>query len=69
MGAAAPSPTPSHADLAPAAVLTEAHQQRSTSLVEFEIGQRERLLDAQAGAPQDDDHRPDPEAVAVIRWV
>jgi hypothetical protein len=52
----------------PAAALAAAHRQRPSPLVDVVLGQRERLLDARPGAPQDDDHRPDPPAVAVI-WA
>src|SRR5919204_1775534 len=55
-----------HADLAPTAALAVAHQQRSTTLVEVVLGERERLLDAQPGTPQDDDHRSHTPTVTVI---
>jgi hypothetical protein len=38
-------------------------------LVEIVLGQRERLVYAQAGAPQHDDHRSQSPAVAVIGRV
>jgi hypothetical protein len=38
-------------------------------VVEVVLGERERLLNAQAGAPQDDDHRSHAPAVTVIGRV
>jgi hypothetical protein len=38
-------------------------------VVEVVLGERERLLDAQPGAPQDDDHRSHAPAVTVIGRV
>ena len=38
-------------------------------VVEVVLGERERLLDAQAGAPEHDDHRSHPPAVTVIGRV
>ena len=58
-----------HADLAAAAALAVADQQRSAPLVEIVLGERERLLDAQPGAPQHDDHRSHAPAVTVIAGV
>ena len=47
------SPAPLvHADLAPTAALAVAHQQRPAARVEVVLGERERLLDAQASAPE-----------------
>src|SRR3954453_18659571 len=40
-----------HDDLAAAAALAASHQQRSAARVEVGLGKRERLADAQAGAP------------------
>jgi hypothetical protein len=55
-----------HADLAPAFSLAAADQDRSAPVVEIVFGERKRLLDAQPGAPQDDDHRSHPPAMSVI---
>jgi len=38
-------------------------------MVEVVLGERERLLDAQAGAPEDDDHCSHTPAVSVIGRV
>jgi hypothetical protein len=38
-------------------------------LVEIVLRERERFMDAQPGAPQDDDHRSHAPAVRVIRGV
>jgi hypothetical protein len=38
-------------------------------VVEIVLGERERFLDAQPGAPQDDDHRAHAPAVTVIGGV
>jgi hypothetical protein len=38
-------------------------------VVEVVLGERERFLDAQAGAPEDDDHRSHAPAVPVIGRV
>jgi hypothetical protein len=56
-----------HADLAPAATLAEAHQQRAAALIEIVLGQRARLLHPQPGAPQPDNHPSQAPAVPV--WV
>ena len=55
-----------HADLAPAAALAAAHEHRSAPRVEIEFGQRQRFLDAQPGAPQDDDQRAHPVAMETL---
>src|SRR5215217_8338519 len=52
------------ADLAAAAALAAAHQQRSASR-----GERERLVNAQAGAPQHDDQAAQPAAVDAVAGV
>src|SRR5919201_1400863 len=44
-----------HADLAAPAALAAPHQQRPAARVEVGLGERERLVDAQAGAPEHDD--------------
>src|SRR3954469_21361399 len=56
-------------ELAPATALAVAHQHRSTPVVEVMLGQRERLLDAQPGAPDHDNHRAQPPPVAVRAGV
>jgi hypothetical protein len=58
-----------HPDLASATALAVADEHRSALGVEIVLGERERLLDPQPGAPQDDDPRAQPEAVAVVRGV
>jgi hypothetical protein len=44
-----------HADLATAPALAAPDQQRATTLIEIAFGERESFLDAQPGAPHDDD--------------
>ena len=44
-----------HADLAAAAALAAAHEHRAAPRVEVELGEIERFLDAQPGAPEHDD--------------
>jgi hypothetical protein len=58
-----------HPYLASASSLAAADQQRAAALVEVVLGGRERLLEAQPGAPQDDDHRSQAPAVAVVAGV
>jgi hypothetical protein len=58
-----------HADLASPPALSVANQDRSAPRVEVVLGERERLLDAQPGTPQHNDHRPQPPAVTVISGV
>jgi hypothetical protein len=58
-----------HADLAPPAALAAANQQRTARRVEVVFGERERLLDAQPGAPEHDDHRAQPSPVTVWRMT
>jgi hypothetical protein len=58
-----------HADLAPASALAATHQDRAAARVEVELGQRQCLLDAQPGAPEDDDQRADAVAVEVLTGV
>jgi hypothetical protein len=58
-----------HADLAPSAALAAADQDRSAPVVEVVLCERERFLVAQAGAPQDDDHRSHAPAVTVVGSV
>jgi hypothetical protein len=57
-----------HADLPPAATLAVAHEHRSATPVEVVLGESERLLDTQPGAPQHHGDRAQPEAVAVM-WA
>ena len=44
-----------HADLATAPTLTTTDQQRAAPLIKITLGERERFLDTQAGAPPDHD--------------
>src|SRR5215207_8094592 len=44
-----------HPDLAAAAALAAPHEQRTAARVKVALGERERLVDAQPGAPQHDD--------------
>jgi hypothetical protein len=55
-----------HADLAPTATLALAHEQRPPPCIEVALAQRERLLDAEPGAPEHDDQRPQASAVAIV---
>src|SRR5215212_1156274 len=55
-----------HADLASAATLALAHEQRPPPRIEVALAQRERLLDAQPGAAEHDDECAQPSAVAII---
>ena len=54
-----------HADLAPAAALAAPDEQRAAALVKIGLGERERFVDAQPCAPQDDDQRAEPAAVRI----
>jgi hypothetical protein len=58
-----------HSDLAPAAAPAAADEDRSAPVVETVLGESERFLDAQPGAPQHDDHRSHAPAVPVIGRV
>jgi len=58
-----------HPDLAAAAALPAADQDRSAPRVEVVVGERERLLDAQSGAPKHDDRRAQPPPVPVLGGV
>jgi hypothetical protein len=51
-----------HADLAPAAALAAANQQRSAPPLEVALGDGERLLEPQHGAP------PDPRSSRAVLW-
>ena len=55
-----------HADLAAPTALAVAHEQRAAPWVEVAFAQRQRLGDAQAAAPEDDDQGAEPVAVAVV---
>src|SRR4051812_23237136 len=44
-----------HADLAAAAAFATAHENRAAATVEIELVEIERFLNAQTGAPKDDD--------------
>jgi hypothetical protein len=46
-----------------------ADQDRSAPVVEAVLGERERLLDAQPGAPEHDDHRSQWCAVTIVGAV
>src|SRR5215211_2395013 len=58
-----------HADFASAATLAAADQDRSAPVVEVVLCERECFLDAQAGGPEDDDHRSHAPAVTVVGAV
>src|SRR5215218_5223097 len=58
-----------YADLASPPSLAVPNQNRSAPRVKVVLGERERLLDAQPGTPQHDDHRAQPPAVTVIGGV
>src|SRR5215207_6002858 len=55
-----------HSDLAAAAALATADEQRSAACVEVGLGERERLVDAQARAPEHDDQPAQPAAVDAV---
>jgi hypothetical protein len=55
-----------HADLAPAIVLAVPDQNRTATLIKIGLGQRERLLDPQPGAPEHDDQRVEAMTVAIV---
>ena len=44
-----------HADLAAASALAAADEQRAAALIEIGLGERERLVDAQPGSPEEHD--------------
>jgi hypothetical protein len=58
-----------HAHLAAPAALAAPHQQRSAAGVEVGLGERERLADPQAGAPEHDDQAAQPTAVDTVADV
>jgi hypothetical protein len=55
-----------HADLAAAPALTAPDQERAAALIEICFRERERLLDAQPGSPQDDDQTAKSPAVRAV---
>ena len=55
-----------HADLAAAAALAAPHQQRAAARIQVGLGERERLADAQAGSPEDDDPATQPTTVDTV---
>ena len=59
-------PHSSNADLGSPPALSVTNPNRSARHVKAVLGERERLLDAQPGAPQHDDNRAQPPAVTVI---
>jgi hypothetical protein len=60
-----PSPAV-HPDLAPAVVFSVPDQDRASALVKIGLGQRERLVDPQTGAPQHDHQGDQAMTVAII---
>jgi hypothetical protein len=55
-----------HSNLAAAATLAASHQQRPAARVQVGLGERERLVDAQPGAPAHDDQPAQPAAVHAV---
>jgi hypothetical protein len=55
-----------HPDLAAAAALAAADQDRPAPVIEVVLGERTRLLDAQSGRPKHHDHRSQPPPVPVV---
>src|SRR6188472_1199953 len=55
-----------HPDLAAPAALAAPHRQRSAARIEVGLGERERLTDPQAGAPEHDDQAAQPAAVETV---
>jgi hypothetical protein len=55
-----------HADLAAAAALAAPDKQRPAPRIQVGLGERERLVDAQPGAPQHDDQAAQPAAVDAV---
>jgi len=55
-----------HPDLAPLAALAVADQDWAATRVQIALGQRKRLADPQAGAPQHDDQTTQPGAVSIV---
>jgi hypothetical protein len=55
-----------HADLAAAAALAAAHEQRPAPAVQVGFGERQRLVDTQPRAPEHDDQGPKPTPVRAV---
>jgi hypothetical protein len=55
-----------HADLAPAAALAAADEQRAAATVEVCLAERESLVDSQPGSLEHDDQRPQAMAVCSL---
>jgi hypothetical protein len=53
-------------DLAAAAALAAPHQQRSAAGVQVGLGERERLVDSEPGAPQHDEQAAQPPAMHAV---
>jgi hypothetical protein len=51
------------------AALAAPHQQRSAAGVEVGLGERQRLVDARAGSPEDDDQAAQPATVDAVAGV
>jgi hypothetical protein len=58
-----------HPHLAAPAALAAPHQQRPAPRIEVGLGERERLADPQASAPEHDDQPAQPEAVDAVTSV
>jgi hypothetical protein len=55
-----------HANLAAPTALAAPNKQRAASAVQVGLAKRQRLLDAQPGPPQHDDHAAQPTSVTAI---
>jgi hypothetical protein len=55
-----------HADFAASATLAASDEEGAAALIEIALGEGERFLDAQAGAPQDHDQGAQAAAVVVV---
>jgi hypothetical protein len=55
-----------HADLAAAAALAAAREQRAAATVEVGLVERQRLVNTQPGSPQYDDQRAQPAGMAPV---
>jgi hypothetical protein len=58
-----------HADLAAAAALAAAHEQRSAPRIQVGFGERECLVNPQASAPEHDDQPAQPAPVDAVAGV